>query len=73
MSDIKSIANSWAKDELIPFLDYGEDLLGLPVDRLVLAAIARRAAQSGIELEFLLQEVKHHYKHQVGFIRSNSH
>ena len=73
MNEIKTLAQSWAKNELIPFLDDGEDLLGLPVDRLVLSTLTRRAAASGIDLEFLINEVTYHYNHQLDFIKSHSH
>jgi hypothetical protein len=68
----KQDATIWAKTELIPFLDAGGDELGAPVDRLVFAAIVRRAAIAGIPIDELMRELEHHYNHQTEYMRRSS-
>jgi hypothetical protein len=69
----KQDATMWAKHELIPFLNNGEDDLGAPVDRLVLATIVRRAAIARVPVQSLIDEVEHHYRHQSEYIDRSKH
>jgi hypothetical protein len=69
----KAAAMEWATNRLIPFINESSKNLGAPVDRLILATLARRAAIKGISLDYLQEEVKKHYEHQVKFTKKSAH